>query len=94
MAKIVVTSTTNTIKVEFNDYATIVGIKKRTWNKTKISFGLSPSEDMVYVFVEGEPSWSVVYSALAGSFIVDSVAGVSPITSNSDLYDKLIALIA
>lgn len=94
MANVVITSTANSIKVVFNDYSTAVGMEKGTWAKNEISdIRLGLSDAYVDVETKHEPRWLVVFEATTGMLLVDSVDGVAP-TSNSDLYDKLIALIA
>ena len=92
MANIVVTSNTNNIDVVFNDLAAATGIKKGNWNKLRITFQLMPSDAFVKVFILNEPAWAVSFNGAADTLQIDSVAGVAP-TSNSDLYDKLIALL-
>ncbi len=92
MANLVVTSNTNNIDVVFNDLAAGVGIKKGNWNKLRITFQLMPSDAFVKVLVLNEPTWAVSFDGSTGTLQIDSVAGVAP-TSNSDLYDKLIALL-
>lgn len=95
MANIVVTSTTNSIEVDFGAYAGGDIPKKRTYSKSKTIFymTLEPSDAKVTVLSEGSPVWQLAYTATTGCFIVDSINGASP-SSNSDLYDKLKALIA
>ena len=95
MANVVVTSTTNSIKVDFGVYAGGAIPKKRTYNigKTIFYMSLEPSDAMVTVLSEGSPQWNLAYTATTDCFIVDSINGSAP-SSNSDLYDKLIALIA
>lgn len=92
MANLVVTSTTNTVQVTFNDLAASYGIKKGAWHKERITFQLLPSDTYVKVLVLNEPNWAVSFDGSTGTAQIDTVAGVSP-TSNSDLYDKLIALL-
>lgn len=92
MANLVVTSTTDTIKVVFNDLATAYGIKKATWHKARITFQLLPSDSYVKVLVLNEPNWAVSFDGSTGTAQIDSVNGVAP-TSNSDLYDKLSTLL-
>lgn len=87
-----VTSTTNTIQVAFNDLSGIYNLKKSTWNKSKIDFQLLNSDLYVKVLVLNEPSWNVSFDGALDTAQIDSVNGVAP-TSNSDLYDKLIALL-
>ena len=93
MANLVVTSNTNNIDVVFNDLAAGVGIKKGNWNKLRITFQLMQSDAFVKVLVLNEPTWAVSFDGSTGTLQIDSINGVAP-TSNSDLYDKLIALIA
>jgi hypothetical protein len=92
MANLVITSTTNKINVVFNDLATTAGIKKGTWHKERITFRLMNSDSFVNVLVINEPAWSVSFNGSTGTLQIDSIDGVAP-TSNSDLYDKLTALI-
>lgn len=91
MANIVITSTTNSIKVEFNDYSTVLGVDGGTYQKRDIV--IYRLTDRVQCEVKGEKTWFVAYTSTTGCFIIDSIDGVAP-TSNSDLYTKLIALIA
>jgi len=93
MANIVITSTTNSINVEFNTYSSGVGMTKGAWNKTRITFQLEYADNFVDVLVIGEPSWPISFDGSTGTLQIDSINGVAP-TSNSDLYTKLIALIA
>jgi len=95
MANIVITSTANSIEVDFGAYAGGSIPKKRTYNKSKtvFFFTLEPSDAFVSAVSEGSNQWNLAYTATTDCFIVDTVAGASP-SSNSDLYDKLKALIA
>lgn len=93
MANIVVTSTTNSIKVDFGVYSSSLGFSKGVWRKEKVRFNLKHSSTYVDVLVDGEPDFAVTYDGSTGTLQIDSINGVAP-TSNSDLYDKLIALIA
>jgi hypothetical protein len=72
---------------------TAANMKKGVWNKSRITFQLALSDTHVDVLVIGEPSWGVSFDGSSSTLQIDSIDGVSP-TSNSDLYDKLIALIA
>jgi len=93
MANIVVTSTTNTIAVDFGVYAGVQGLPtKKTYKKSEV-LSVSQASDQVNVYSIGDPQWNLAYTATTNCFIVDTVAGVAP-TSNADLYDKIIALIA
>ena len=93
MANIVVTSTTNSIKTDFGVLESAVGISKGTWRKEEVSFFLKPSNTYILVKVHNDLPFAVSFDGTAGCLQIDSVGGVAPI-SNSDLYDKLIALIA
>ena len=94
MPNVVVTSTANSIKVDFGDYAAAVGFKKGCWSKGSIvNFELASGNEYVTALSLGGPRWNLVYQASGVNLIVDTVAGVAP-TSNDDLYTKLIALIA
>ena len=92
MANIVITSSTNNIAVVFNDMETLVGIKKGNWHKEKITFQLMPSDAFVKVLVLNEPTWAVSFDGSSGTMQIDSINASAP-TSNSDLYDKLIAIL-
>jgi hypothetical protein len=93
MANLVVTSTANTISVVFNAMASAAKMEKGTWLKSRITFRLMVSNAYVDVLVAGEVDWAVSFDGSSNTMQIDSVNGVAP-TSNSDLYDKLIALIA
>lgn len=93
MANLIVTSTTNTIAVDFGVYSTPVGISKGTWSKDKIiKIILADSDEYVEIDVANSGIWNLVFEASGNNMIVDTVAGGSP-SSNADLYAKLIALI-
>lgn len=93
MANIVITSTTNSIKVDFGDYAASLGMSKGVWRKEQVRFNLKPSNLFVEALIYNEPPFAVSFDGSTGTLQVDSIDTVTP-TSNSDLYDKLIALIA
>lgn len=89
MANIVITTTTNKYDVVFNDLATQVGIVKGTWLKDHVANILLKS-DHVEVSLFQERTWLVGFDS---SYMqIDSINAVAP-TSNSDLYDKLIAVL-
>lgn len=90
MANITVTSTTNTLQVDFGDYYPLAyQFQKGTWKKDHIqSIQLDSG---VYISIDDERLWVVSYDGSNG-FQIDSVDGVIP-TSDLDLYNKLIALI-
>lgn len=93
MANLVVTSTTNSIKVEFNDATSIMGGREAgAWSKNGgIHFVRFP--DHIEAHTLEEPRWVVSYDGAGNSLQIDSVDGVAP-ASNNDLYTKLAALIA
>lgn len=93
MANLVVVSTINSVKFEANDYASAFGWSKRTRLKSSlITITLHPN--LVEYLVGTTDKYYIHYTTNAyNALIVDSIDSVAP-TSNSDLYDKLIALIA
>jgi len=99
MANVVITSTTNSIVIDNGVYAGIEGAlgviqKKATFRKDDVRrIALSPSDANVNVFLIEQGMLFVLTFDGVGGMQVDTVNGVAP-TSNSDLYDKLIALIA
>lgn len=92
MANITIVSTTNSLKVEFNTYSTVLNIIKGTWSKEHILSVLLRA-DGVLISILDEHDWLVSYNGSIGTFQIDLIDGIAPI-SNSDLYDKLIALIS
>lgn len=92
MANLVITSTTDSIKVVFNDYASAAGYSKGTWNKRYVR-DITLNGHLVTVDINGGQEWTVSYNSQNGALIVDTIDGAAP-TSASDLYDKLVALIA
>ena len=94
MANVVITSTTNSIKVDFGVYNTALNLEKGTWSKDKVlNFQLLKGDASVLARIQDEPQWGLVYSASGENLVVDTIDGVAP-SSNDDLYTKLIALIA
>lgn len=91
MANAVITSSTNCIKVVFNDLAEFAKREKGIWRKENIRFDLNENDAGVTVTVEHEPQWVVSYNGTYG-MTIDTVDGATP-SSDSDLYDKLMALL-
>lgn len=91
MANIVITSTSNTIKVDFGDYYPgAIEHQKGVWKKDKIvNMVLDGS---VEITILQEKTWLVSHDGNNGTFQIDSIDGIAP-TSLDDLYNKLIALI-
>jgi hypothetical protein len=99
MANLVITSTTNCIAMDFGVYVGLEGPFGVTQSKATIPksviFGvtLAPSSTHVIVSYVGSAALSFLsFNGTAGTRQVDTVNGVAP-TSNSDLYDKLSALL-
>jgi hypothetical protein len=89
MTNLVVTTTTNAVKVSFND-TPFGSVTKGVWRKDKMtSFYLEATHIHVNT-VEG--TFYVSNAAETGTFIIDSVDGVAP-SSLSDLFDKLSAML-
>lgn len=94
MPNTVVTSTTNSIKVVFNDDSSKVGIDKGTWNKSAVTSFKLYTDHVSAETIDAVGRWIVDDGTNSiGALIIDSVDGASP-SSLSDLYDKLVALIA
>ena len=92
MANTVITSTTNSIKVIFNDDSTKVGIDRGTYRKYSI-ISIKLHSDHAEIISQLGDRWIVSNGTNSiNSLIIDSIDTVGP-SSLSDLYDKLIALI-
>lgn len=95
MANIVITSNTNLLFIDFGNYKGQKGFPhKQNWHKASVHFSLSSGGDFVEVLEDNQSKNNCVlsYNGIGDTFQVDSIDGVAPI-SNSDLYDKLIALL-
>ena len=91
MANLVITESTNSINVNFGIYTSIFIPLEGTWKKDMVVC-IKLTDTQVTVTTEGEPEWQLTFDGALG-FQVDSINASSP-SSNSDLYNKLIALIA
>src|SRR3990172_10260578 len=92
MSNITITSTANTIELNYGDYAAAIGLSKSLVVKSGVKFvNLAVASAYVETAVNNL-TLPLVYIASGSFYIVDSVDGVAP-TSNSDLYDKMAALI-
>ena len=95
---VIITSTTNAIKVDFNgnnfqEFVDHDQFSKGVWRIDHMSdIKLESNSDYVLVTEEDGHTWTVSYNTYDGALVVDTVDGVAP-TSNSDLFDKLSALI-
>lgn len=99
MANLVITSSTNGVHIDNGIYVGIeaaLGViqKKVSFRKDDVRrIALAPSDANVNVWlVEMNVTFMLSFDGSTGTLQVDSVDGVAP-TSNSDLYDKLKALI-
>lgn len=91
MANIVITTTTNSIIFDFGTLSSRVGYRKACFRKESIwSIEFDESSMYVRVAVKTGEVFNLTYNT---GMIVDSVSASAPI-SNSDLADKLMALIA
>ena len=94
MANIVITSTANTIIVDFGDYAVLENIdgKKAVYNITDISIvWLEKDDSFINVKMKDAittPYWQISYMETTGALIVDSIDGVAP-TDNVDLFNMI-----
>ena len=93
MANLVITSSTNCIKVDFGVLASVGHLPiKGVWTKEHvIRFSLEHGNAYVKIQTVSELEWQVSFNGVNG-LQVDSVDAVAPV-SNSDLYDKLVALL-
>lgn len=97
MAKILVTSTTDSISASLGDYfegnGGFIQIDQGTWRKGIISF--KKHANFILVDIVGEKSWLVSnVEDLSNKILkIDQVGGVPP-NDFDDLYTKLAALIA
>lgn len=91
MANIVITSTTNAVKLDFGVTSNVFGFGKRIIQKASAELGISDDNKMVTLdTIRGNYCFS--YNEVNGAQIVDTVGGVAP-TDNPDLFTKLSALI-
>lgn len=91
MANIVITSTTNSIIVDFGTLYSRVGYRKACFRKESVwTIELNADSDYVRFALKSGEIWNFTYNS---TMLVDSVGASSP-SSNSDLADKLMALIA
>lgn len=92
MANTVVTSTTNAVKVVFNDDPNKGQYSKGTYSKSAIET-VYLNGNHVEVICADTRRWVLSHTTNSiKALIIDSVDGVAP-TSLSDLYDKISALI-
>lgn len=95
MPDVVITSTTNSVKVDFGDFSSSVGYSKGVYGKSDIQY-MTLKTDHVEVVAADSARWICAASnatVAPQSLIISTIDGVGP-TSLSDLYDKLSALLA
>jgi uncharacterized glyoxalase superfamily protein PhnB len=98
MANISITSTANSITIDFGIYSgleTSAGLLplRRTIPKNRIFNASLTSNNVEVIISDNLLKMPLVYTPTAGNLTVDFINAVAP-NSNNDLYDKLIALIA
>lgn len=91
MANLVITSTTNCVKVVFNDFATVAGMVELTLRKDKITaFELTTT--LIRVHIANTPEWRVSLDGTDSSLRIDTIDSATP-SSLSDLHTKLSTLL-
>jgi len=91
MANIIITSARNILLVDWNSAAKQWA--KEPWHKSSTYFYLQNEEAFVEVRAANGTTAALSFDGSSNTLQVDTVDGIEP-TSNRDLYDKLIALIA
>ena len=92
MANIQLTTTTNSIKVDFGVYSSGLSISKGSWRKDEVA-SITLNDNHVYMQMKDGIEWPLNYDAQSKGFTVDTVDAVAP-TGLSDLYTKLSAMVA
>lgn len=92
MANITISTSGNIFNIDFGTYVSALSMKKATFAKAKVQFVLMPADEFVKVVVQDSIDFAVSYDGLGNTLQIDTINGVAP-TSNSDLYDKLAALL-
>jgi len=93
MANVVVTSSGNSIIVDFGVYvgADFIPMSKASYHKTNLA-EVKLYSDHVRIEMTGvREDWSICTAGAGTGLIVDTVDGVAP-SSLSDLFDKITAL--
>ena len=92
MANIVITSTSYTVKVQFNDYSSRTKIKVASFRRNEISEVVEKDdEDLVTVMMLDDNSFDLSFNGSQYAMTVATVDGVAP-TDNDHLFDLLEAL--
>ena len=81
----------NYIDVIFNDYTSIIGYDRVTFNKSTFT-NMSKGDGIEYIRIDMSSrnfsSFNLSFSQVEDCFVVSSVNGVTP-TDLNDLYDKI-----
>lgn len=92
MANIVITTTTDQIRVDFGAYyPSVIKYSKGTWKKTSID-NIELFAYWIEVIGRNSETWRVSHDGTDNSLIIDSIDGAAP-SSLADLYTKLQAII-
>lgn len=92
MENLVLTNSTNSIKVEFNDYAVQEGKSHALLNK-RITSLIKTVAGPIAVFIFGGPSFLISATASNGVLEIDTIDGVA-MTTDQEIYDALVLLMA
>lgn len=94
MTNLVITSTASSILFDLGAYSAspaLNGLQKSMWNKRYFSLRLYPT--FIQIIILNNPSWAISNTTEPNAYTVDTVDGVAP-SSLSDLYDKLVTVLA
>ena len=89
MAKITITSTANSVRVDFGEYAPALERIKGVWRKESINFKLA--SNFITADIQGERSWQISSdgnSTDTPTLKIDNVDGAVP-TDLADLFNHL-----
>lgn len=93
MPSLTITKDPIQVHVDFNGYASAVNYEETSFRRADISLvDLSESNGFVRVIMASGSKFDVSYTDTAGALKVGLIDGVVP-TSNSDLRDKINALV-
>lgn len=93
MAYIIITSTTNSVNFNANDYASTFGWSKRTRLKSSL-VTITLHSNFVEYFVSTNEKYNLHFEENANNIlIVSTIDGVAP-TSLDDLYNKMIVIVS
>lgn len=93
MANLVIVSSTKYVEVTFNDFSSIVGSQKSSFNRSDIqNVKLSNGGNYVIVKMQDGYEWNISTGGAESTLTVDSVDAVTP-SDNTDLYNKIKAFI-